>query len=120
MPAHSVSAWAQYTIRASGRDAIAAALQAVEREAGREQEHEEPHDAERQPQPGEEPGHPARLGRQQRGVVLEGESAVDESMVSGEALPVAKAPGDAVIGATVNGTGSLLMQAEKVGASTVP
>ena len=53
------------------------------------------------------------------GVVLEGESNVDESMVSGEPTPVPKSPGDAVIGATVNGTGSLLMQAEKVGADTL-
>jgi Cu+-exporting ATPase len=53
------------------------------------------------------------------GVVLEGESSVDESMVSGEPMPVTKSPGDSVIGATVNGTGSLLMQAEKVGADTL-
>jgi Cu+-exporting ATPase len=53
------------------------------------------------------------------GVVLEGRSNVDESMVTGEAVPVAKAPGDRVIGATVNGTGALVMRAEKVGADTV-
>jgi len=53
------------------------------------------------------------------GVVLEGESTVDESMMSGEPLPVAKRPGDRVIGATVNGRGSLLMRAEKVGADTL-
>ena len=53
------------------------------------------------------------------GTVLEGDSAVDESMISGEPLPVAKAPGDAVVGATLNGTGSLLIRAEKVGADTL-
>jgi Cu+-exporting ATPase len=50
------------------------------------------------------------------GVVLEGSSSVDEAMISGEPIPVSKAPGDTVIGATVNGTGSLVMRAEKVGA----
>ena len=50
------------------------------------------------------------------GLVLEGSSAVDESMVSGEPIPVEKRAGDRVIGATVNGTGSFLMRAEKVGA----
>jgi len=49
------------------------------------------------------------------GVVLEGSSAVDESMVTGESVPVAKAPGDKLIGGTVNGSGSLLMWAEGVG-----
>ena len=53
------------------------------------------------------------------GVVLEGSSSVDESMVSGEPIPVEKAPGARVVGATVNGTGSLVMQAEKVGAETL-
>ncbi|MFQ5720505.1 MAG: copper-translocating P-type ATPase, partial [Acidobacteriota bacterium] len=53
------------------------------------------------------------------GVVLEGTSAVDESMVSGEAMPVSKGPGDALIGATVNGSSSLIMRAEKVGADTL-
>jgi Cu+-exporting ATPase len=53
------------------------------------------------------------------GVALEGSSAVDESMVTGEAMPVAKAPGDKLIGGTVNGTGSLVMRAEKVGAETM-
>ena len=53
------------------------------------------------------------------GRVLEGESAVDESMLSGEAIPVAKAPGDRVVGATVNGTGTLVMRAEQVGADTL-
>ena len=53
------------------------------------------------------------------GLVTEGESHVDESMVTGEPIPVAKKPDDKVIGATVNGTGSLLMRAEKVGADTL-
>ncbi|MDN3564124.1 heavy metal translocating P-type ATPase [Paeniroseomonas aquatica] len=53
------------------------------------------------------------------GEVLEGSGAVDESMVTGESLPVAKAPGSKVIGATVNGTGSLVMRAEKVGSDTM-
>ncbi len=53
------------------------------------------------------------------GVVLEGTSLVDESMVSGEPVPVAKGPGDPVIGATVNGTGGFLMRAEAVGADTL-
>jgi Cu+-exporting ATPase len=53
------------------------------------------------------------------GVVLEGRSNVDESMISGEPIPVEKRPGDRLVGATVNGTGALLMQAEKVGAETL-
>jgi Cu+-exporting ATPase len=53
------------------------------------------------------------------GVVLEGESAVDESMVTGEPTPVRKAAGDRVIGATVNGTGSFVMRAERVGSDTL-
>jgi len=53
------------------------------------------------------------------GVVLEGSSAVDESMVSGEPVPVEKHAGDRVVGSTVNGTGSLVMKAEKVGADTL-
>ncbi|HJU17726.1 MAG TPA: heavy metal translocating P-type ATPase [Stellaceae bacterium] len=53
------------------------------------------------------------------GVVLEGRSPVDESMVTGEAMPVAKQSGERVIGGTVNGTGALVMRAEKVGADTV-
>ncbi len=53
------------------------------------------------------------------GTVQEGNSNVDESMISGEPLPVPKAPGDAVVGATLNGTGSLLIRAEKVGADTL-
>ncbi|HEY9421195.1 MAG TPA: heavy metal translocating P-type ATPase, partial [Thermoanaerobaculia bacterium] len=53
------------------------------------------------------------------GVVLEGGSAVDESMVTGEPIPVEKHPGDRVIGATVNGRGGLVMRAEKVGSETL-
>ncbi len=53
------------------------------------------------------------------GVVVEGESAVDESMVTGESIPVEKAPGARVTGGTVNGTGSLVMKAERVGRDTL-
>ena len=53
------------------------------------------------------------------GEVTEGNSSVDESMVTGEAIPVEKIAGEKVIGATINGTGSLLMRAEKVGADTL-
>ncbi len=53
------------------------------------------------------------------GSVVEGSSNIDESMVSGEPLPVAKHAGDQVVGATVNGTGSLVMRAEHVGADTL-
>jgi P-type Cu+ transporter len=53
------------------------------------------------------------------GVVLEGGSAVDESMVTGEPIPVSKHADDKLIGVTVNGTGSLLMRAEKVGTDTL-
>jgi Cu+-exporting ATPase len=53
------------------------------------------------------------------GEVLEGASAVDESMVTGESMPTAKAAGDKLIGGTVNGTGSLVMRADKVGSDTV-
>jgi len=53
------------------------------------------------------------------GEVTEGTSAVDESMVTGEPVPVEKGPGDRVIGATVNGTGSLVMRAERVGSETL-
>ncbi len=52
------------------------------------------------------------------GVVLDGLSSVDESMVTGESIPVEKRAGDKVIGATVNGTGWLLMRAERVGSET--
>ncbi|MBL8783612.1 MAG: heavy metal translocating P-type ATPase [Deltaproteobacteria bacterium] len=53
------------------------------------------------------------------GVVIEGGSRVDESMLTGEPMPVAKAPGDPVTGATINGTGALVMRAEKVGGDTL-
>jgi Cu+-exporting ATPase len=53
------------------------------------------------------------------GIVIEGSSAVDESMVTGEPIPVEKHSGDRVIGATVNGTGSFVMRAERVGAETL-
>jgi P-type Cu+ transporter len=53
------------------------------------------------------------------GVVLEGTSAVDESMVTGESIPVEKQPGQKVVGATVNGTGSFVMRAERVGRETL-
>ncbi len=53
------------------------------------------------------------------GIVLEGSSTVDESMISGEPIPVLKAAGDKVIGGTVNGTGGLVMEAKKVGADTL-
>ncbi len=53
------------------------------------------------------------------GVVIDGESAVDESMMSGEPIPVMKRPGDHVTGGTLNGSGSLVMRAEKVGAETL-
>ena len=53
------------------------------------------------------------------GIVLKGASAVDESMITGESIPVEKTSGDRVIGGTVNGTGSLLMNAERVGAETM-
>src|ERR1700691_4610753 len=53
------------------------------------------------------------------GEVLEGKSAVDESMVTGESMPTAKQPGDKLIGGTVNGTCSLVMRADKVGADTM-
>ena len=53
------------------------------------------------------------------GVVLSGQSSVDESMVSGESVPVEKAAGLKVVGATINGTGSLVMRAEKIGKDTL-
>jgi Cu+-exporting ATPase len=53
------------------------------------------------------------------GVVLEGTSAVDEAMVTGEPMPVEKGPGDHVTGGTVNGTGGFVMRAERVGAETL-
>lgn len=53
------------------------------------------------------------------GVVIEGQSAVDEAMLTGEPLPVIKSPGDAVTGGTLNGNGSLKLRIEAVGADTV-
>ncbi|RJF94297.1 heavy metal translocating P-type ATPase [Sphingomonas cavernae] len=53
------------------------------------------------------------------GVVIDGRSAVDESMLTGEPLPIAKQAGDAVTGGTVNGTGSLVIEARAVGADTM-
>ena len=53
------------------------------------------------------------------GVVVDGSSSVDESMVTGESIPIEKQKGDRLIGATVNGTGTLIMRAEKVGADTL-
>jgi Cu+-exporting ATPase len=53
------------------------------------------------------------------GVVLEGASAVDESMVTGEAIPVEKGPGARVVGGTLNGHGSFVMRAERVGSDTL-
>jgi Cu+-exporting ATPase len=53
------------------------------------------------------------------GEVLEGNGAVDESMVTGESMPTAKKPGDKLIGGTINGSGSLVMRADKVGVDTI-
>ncbi len=53
------------------------------------------------------------------GVVLEGRSTVDESMITGEPIPSEKSPGDKVTGATVNGTGGFVMRAERVGSDTL-
>jgi P-type Cu+ transporter len=53
------------------------------------------------------------------GVVRDGRSAIDESMITGEPIPVEKTAGDRVIGATINGTGALIIEAERVGAETV-
>ncbi len=53
------------------------------------------------------------------GVVVDGRSSVDESMLTGEPMPVAKATGDKVVGATLNGTGALVVRAEQVGSATV-
>ncbi len=53
------------------------------------------------------------------GVVLEGKSLVDESMLTGEPMPVSKGPGDPLIGATLNTSGALVMRSERVGAQTV-
>jgi Cu+-exporting ATPase len=53
------------------------------------------------------------------GTVLSGRSSVDESMISGEPIPVEKEPGAKVVGATINGTGALLMRADRVGTETL-
>jgi P-type Cu+ transporter len=53
------------------------------------------------------------------GEIAQGKSSVDESLVTGESMPVAKAPGDKVIGGTINQTGSFVMRAEKVGRDTM-
>jgi P-type Cu+ transporter len=53
------------------------------------------------------------------GIVLDGSSAVDESMITGEPIPVEKHSGDRVVGATINGTGSFVMRAERVGSETL-
>src|SRR5262249_46000256 len=53
------------------------------------------------------------------GVLLEGRSAIDESMVTGESMPVEKGPSDRVTGGTVNGTGAFVMRAERVGGKTL-
>jgi Cu+-exporting ATPase len=53
------------------------------------------------------------------GVVIDGRSSVDESMVSGEPVPVEKEPGSPVTGGTINGTGSLIVRAERVGSGTL-
>ncbi|WP_395678910.1 copper-transporting P-type ATPase [Inquilinus sp.] len=53
------------------------------------------------------------------GTVDEGRSSVDESMITGEAIPVEKAPGDTVVGGTINGTGGFVLRAERVGSETV-
>ena len=53
------------------------------------------------------------------GVVVEGSGAVDESMITGESAPAAKAPGSPVVGGTINGTGGLIVRAERVGSATM-
>ena len=53
------------------------------------------------------------------GVVLEGRSSVDESMITGEPLPVEKQSGDKLVGATINGNGAVVMRAERIGSQTV-
>jgi Cu+-exporting ATPase len=53
------------------------------------------------------------------GLVLEGSTTVDESLITGESVPVEKQPGDRLIGGAVNGNGALLMRAERVGSQTM-
>ncbi|HEY2123835.1 MAG TPA: heavy metal translocating P-type ATPase, partial [Chthoniobacterales bacterium] len=53
------------------------------------------------------------------GIILEGQSALDESMITGEAMPLVRESGDEVIGATLNQTGSFVMRAEKIGSDTL-
>jgi Cu+-exporting ATPase len=53
------------------------------------------------------------------GVLIEGRSSIDESMITGESIPVEKSPDSKVIGATINGTGSFVMRAERVGSETL-
>jgi Cu+-exporting ATPase len=53
------------------------------------------------------------------GLVLEGRTVVDESLITGESLPIEKNPGDRLIGASVNGNGAILMRAERVGSATM-
>jgi len=53
------------------------------------------------------------------GIVVEGRSSIDESMITGESMPMEKSPGSKVIGATINGTGSFIMRAERVGGETL-
>lgn len=53
------------------------------------------------------------------GVIIEGQSNIDESMITGEPMPVSKGAGDKVVGATVNQTGSFLMRAERIGSETL-
>jgi Cu+-exporting ATPase len=69
------------------------------------------------------PGHALRVRPGERvpvdGLVVEGLSSVDESMITGEPIPVEKAPGGRVTGGTVNGTGAFVMKAERVGADTM-
>jgi len=69
------------------------------------------------------PGHKLRVRPGEKipvdGIVLDGTSAVDESMVTGEPIPAEKNPGDRVIGGTVNATGAFVMKAERVGADTL-
>src|SRR5205807_8481600 len=70
-----------------------------------------------------QPGHRLRVRPGEKvpvdGIVAEGQSSVDESLLTGEPIPVAKEPGAAVTAGTVNGTGSLLIEAKRVGEETL-